>query len=183
MASFAYGSVRPSYARPQASPSTSFAPESSTAQYPQQQQGQQQAQSSQASQSSSAAPSALASAGASQTLQSNIRRTTLRDPFAPNLDNPLMCSPEARAFAEKQRLKIQQLPDRFMNPESFRFNSVKQHPAYRTSSNTYGSREPVDIEMPLAYFSVDSSFTGSLGSSHYRNQSLAVGKPKRPIGY
>lgn len=157
MASFAYGSVRPSYAKPQPPAAQPTA--------------------------SAASADSEFDGKPKQTLQTNVRRTTLRDPFAPNLDNPLMCSPTAREFAEKQRTKIQQLPDRFLDPANFHFNAQKQHPAYRTSSNVHGSQEPTEIEMPMAYFSVDSSFSTSLGNSNYRNQSLAVTKSRKPIGY
>jgi len=136
-------------------------------------------------------------------------RTTVRDPWAPNLDNPLLCSPDARRLIEERRLQGTDMPSRFVDPNVYTHTIKKEHPFYRTSNNEYGAHKPTQMDFPSAYFSTSKNFTKvskvsrskapsvsppvlngcifsslqSFNCNVYTSQSLTTAAVKKPLGH
>ncbi|KAJ3097768.1 hypothetical protein HDU96_000254, partial [Phlyctochytrium bullatum] len=51
------------------------------------------------------------------------------------------------------------LPNRFDNPDNWRYSIKKQHPLYTTTANMYGSAPPTVHEMPKTFHGQSSKFT------------------------
>ncbi|XP_055958093.1 piercer of microtubule wall 2 protein-like isoform X2 [Patella vulgata] len=69
--------------------------------------------------------------------------------------------------------RIKEVPSRFDNPG---YGGKKQHPMYRTTSATYGSRAPSVHTMPTTFHAKSQQFSETLGKcGMYRNHSLNTG--------
>eukprot|EP00193_Tetraselmis_chui_P012829 CAMPEP_0177796680 /NCGR_PEP_ID=MMETSP0491_2-20121128/26903_1 /TAXON_ID=63592 /ORGANISM="Tetraselmis chuii, Strain PLY429" /LENGTH=356 /DNA_ID=CAMNT_0019319609 /DNA_START=65 /DNA_END=1133 /DNA_ORIENTATION=+ len=52
------------------------------------------------------------------------------------------------------------LPDRFMQPETWKYRTArKEHPVFTTSNNIYGAKVPVQPQMPNSYHGLNGQFT------------------------
>lgn len=81
------------------------------------------------------------------------------------------------------------LPERFKQPDMWADKAQRQHPLYRTSSQTYGERPPAIEEMPNKYFANSHQFTntfsGGMARDYGLNTSITKGRVnvKEELGY
>jgi hypothetical protein len=76
--------------------------------------------------------------------------------------------------------KVSVIPERFDHPNWFKGYGSNEHPLYRTSNNTYGSKSPSVHTMPTSYHGRSQKFTASMGLN-YRSHSLNTSMDKTVV--
>ncbi|PAA52104.1 hypothetical protein BOX15_Mlig009420g2, partial [Macrostomum lignano] len=88
-----------------------------------------------------------------------------------------------RGSKTSQYYEVQNIPDRFDNPEWFKgYGSKPVHPMYRTTASDYGKMAPTVHTMPTTFHPVSQTFSEDLGKcGMYRNMSLNTGKDTKLV--
>ncbi|GIL84607.1 hypothetical protein Vretimale_14553 [Volvox reticuliferus] len=73
------------------------------------------------------------------------------------------------------------LPIRFADATTRRHNAKEQHPAFTTTTNTYGLKAPVQVDMPLAYSAASQHFTKSFPVTAPKSAGLVTAVTKSKV--
>jgi len=112
------------------------------------------------------------SKSATDAINEIVQYPSMRDPFAPSRDNPLVPSEVSKLLAEREVRNA--MPQRFRDAAQFQYPQRNIHPAYKTTNSVYGSQAPRNAELPSCYFAVTNAFSKTFLTGPYRNSSLCT---------